>query len=120
MNVELNIGAPTSCREHFHTAAAARKALQPLAEGFGWRFLLSAYQGPDSPVEEGTVVIELRGVHSPSLIWPAVHNLAAELGEDCIGVLVLEDGQPDHGFLIGPNAEKWGAFRFDFFHRFLA
>lgn len=51
--------------------------------------------------------------NSPDQIAKELHEVCAELDQDCIAI---HDGE--HGELIGPNAAKWGNFNPDFFINF--
>jgi hypothetical protein len=59
---------------------------------------------------ESTLVLSVFVAERTPLLWFAA--AAAELGQDCIAVF---DPSTGVGNLLGPRAEKWGAFNPEFF-----
>lgn len=76
------------------------------ARGLGFEVGTTRLLQSDS---EPTVVLSCKTPAGNSI---AVHQLAQRLNQDCIAVY---DPARQHGELIGPNAEKWGAFNPAFF-----
>lgn len=49
------------------------------------------------------------------IVTPLLHALAKELGQDCIAQASIDWLGKITGSLVGPNAEKWGAFDSKYF-----
>lgn len=59
---------------------------------------------------ERTLVVALFTPFTNDIIEPVVHDLCAVLQQDCIAYKLN-----CKGYLVGPRADKWGAFNEDFF-----
>lgn len=89
----LNIGLNSATMSQDATLSVARTLL-------GQRARRTAVHTSDT---EPTLVVELYGDITPG----AVYSLASVLGQEAIAYYNAEIG---FGLLIGPQAEKWGAF----------
>jgi hypothetical protein len=73
----------------------------------------STYTGPDGEASESTAVITFE-FHAPkSVILNALGQISRAFNQDCVAVL-FNDGE---GRLVGPEADRWGGFKIEYFKR---
>lgn len=112
MEIELNFEAGNGT-----TTEEARRVLYMLTLGPAAaqsRVVESSYNGPDGEVNVETIVAKVN-VNGVVEALGLAYYLAIFLGQDCVALLTY-DGTS--GYLVGPNAAKWGAFNPEFFIRF--
>lgn len=72
-----------------------------------------AYNGPDGAASEWTAVITFE-FHAPkSVVLNAMNQISRSFNQDCVAVL-FNDGE---GRLVGPEADRWGGFKIEYFKR---
>lgn len=72
---------------------------------------VAEYSGPNGDVREHTAVITFE-YHAPkTVVRDVVYQLSRDFNQECIAIL-FDDGE---GRLIGPDADKWGAFATEHF-----
>jgi hypothetical protein len=71
------------------------------------------YTGPDGSAVESTAVITFE-FHAPkSIVLNAFAQISRTFNQDCVAVL-FDDGE---GRLVGPEADRWGGFKIEYFKR---
>ena len=72
-----------------------------------------SYEGPEGQVTESTAVITFE-FHAPkSVVLSAATQISRAFNQDCVAVL-FDDGE---GRLVGPEADRWGGFKIEYFKR---
>jgi 2-phospho-L-lactate guanylyltransferase (CobY/MobA/RfbA family) len=71
------------------------------------------YVGPDGPVTENTAVITFEHASDKNAVLAAMYKVAYKFNQDCIAIL-FSDGE---GRLVGPEADRWGGFKIEYFKR---
>ena len=71
------------------------------------------YDGPDGRVTEHTAVITFEHYADKAVVLQAMNQLARQFNQDCVAVL-FHDGE---GRLVGPEADRWGGFKMQYFKR---
>lgn len=113
MKYELNIGLSTDAGPNNLQVYAERRsqATTTLLKVFGavsTGTYVSTYLGPQGLVAEpGLYAAFDAHPFTFALVSVTVHRLAATLGQGCIAVRRPQDGM---GWLIGPDAARWGSF----------
>lgn len=71
------------------------------------------YEGPNGPAREYTAVITFEHHADKNIVLQAMGQLARNFNQDCVAVL-FGDGE---GRLVGPEADRWGGFKLEYFKR---
>lgn len=73
----------------------------------------ASYEGPDGLVQEFTAVITFEHYADKNVVLQVMNQLARQFNQDCVAVL-FHDGE---GRLVGPEADRWGGFKIQYFKR---
>ena len=73
----------------------------------------ASYEGPDGLALEFTAVITFEHHCDKNIVLNAMGHLARQFNQDCVAVL-FGDGE---GRLVGPEADRWGGFKIQYFKR---
>lgn len=71
------------------------------------------YAGPDGANAEWTAVITFEFSAPKNIVLQAMTQVARAYNQDCVAVL-FSDGE---GRLVGPEADRWGGFKLEYFKR---
>ena len=71
------------------------------------------YEGPDGQATEHTAVITFEFNAQKNVVLQVANQLARDFNQDCVAVL-FSDGE---GRLVGPEADRWGGFKIEYFKR---
>lgn len=71
------------------------------------------YEGPDGIVKAKTAVITFDFHAQKNIVLQAMNQVARDFNQDCVAVL-FSDGE---GRLVGPEADRWGGFKIEYFKR---
>ena len=71
------------------------------------------YEGPDGPVAAKTAVITFDFHAQKNIVLQAINQVARDFNQDCVAIL-FSDGE---GRLVGPEADRWGGFKIEYFKR---
>lgn len=74
---------------------------------------VAEYEGPDGPKKEWTAVVTFEFHAQKNVVLQAVNQIARNFNQDCVAVL-FSDGE---GRLVGPEADRWGGFKLQYFKR---
>ncbi len=73
----------------------------------------ASYEGPDGQATEHTAVITFEFNAQKNIVLNALNQIARDFNQDCVAVL-FSDGE---GRLVGPEADRWGGFKIEYFKR---
>lgn len=73
----------------------------------------ASYEGPDGKATEHTAVITFEFNAQKNIVLNALNQIARDFNQDCVAVL-FSDGE---GRLVGPEADRWGGFKIEYFKR---
>lgn len=73
----------------------------------------ASYDGPDGQATEHTAVITFEFNAQKNIVLNALNQVARDFNQDCVAVL-FSDGE---GRLVGPEADRWGGFKIEYFKR---
>lgn len=73
----------------------------------------ASYEGPDGKATEHTAVITFEFNTQKNIVLNALNQIARDFNQDCVAVL-FSDGE---GRLVGPEADRWGGFKIEYFKR---
>lgn len=120
-HIELNIGLHVEGKANTIGAVEARflKATD-LLDRMAWRLGFIGKVRMDLDGYEPTAVVDLTTVNSDgkidrAVVFAAVYDLSVAMEQQCIA---LYEPARARGYLIGPKAQEWGAFRPELFARF--
>ena len=112
VNIELDSkSVPSADLESRYSIVAARvrkfftRAISEIRE--------VSYEGPDGKVTEHTAVITFEFNTQKSVVLSAMNQIARDFNQDCVAVL-FSDGE---GRLVGPEVDRWGGFKIEYFKR---
>jgi hypothetical protein len=112
VNIELDSkSVPGADLESRHSIVAARvrkfftRAISEIRE--------VSYEGPDGKVTEHTAVITFEFNTQKSVVLSAMNQVARDFNQDCVAVLFSDR----EGRLVGPEADRWGGFKIEYFKR---
>ena len=71
------------------------------------------YDGPDGEVNAKTAVITFDFHAQKNIVLQAMNQVARDFNQDCVAIL-FSDGE---GRLVGPEADRWGGFKIEYFKR---
>lgn len=71
------------------------------------------YDGPDGEVNAKTAVVTFDFHAQKNVVLMAMNQVARDFNQDCVAIL-FSDGE---GRLIGPEADRWGGFKIEYFKR---
>ena len=109
INIELDDKVSTgSIEDRYHAVLATVRKFFTRALG---EVREAEYQGPDGPVRERTAVIQFEFHADKNIVLMAMNQVAKTYNQDCVAVL-FSDGE---GRLVGPEADRWGGFKLEYF-----
>lgn len=73
----------------------------------------ATYEGPDGPVHAKTAIITFEFHAQKNIVLHAMHQIARDFNQECVAIL-FSDGE---GRLVGPEADRWGGFKIEYFKR---
>lgn len=73
----------------------------------------ASYEGPDGKATEHTAVITFEFNAQKNIVLNALNQIARDFNQECVAVL-FSDGE---GRLVGPEADRWGGFKIEYFKR---
>lgn len=115
LNIGLNVNGDNS---DLAVSARAVKAIFKLRESFeyvAFERKESQYEGPDGAVAETTLVVGMSVPVALGDVRDAIAKLSVMLEQDCVALYFPVDKK---GYLCGPAANKWGAFKIKDFTRY--
>lgn len=71
------------------------------------------YDGPDGEMNAKTAVITFDFHAQKNIVLQAMNQVARDFNQDCVAIL-FSDGE---GRLVGPEADRWGGFKIEYFKR---
>lgn len=119
MRIRLNIGLVPNTRPNTFTVRRENavngteyvRRLFPNFLSFTTNLRAAEFTAPNGgQVVEETLVFDITVPDCQRNIGGGLYTIAEQLDQDCIAVMI-----EDKGLLIGPNADKWGAFNPEFF-----
>lgn len=71
------------------------------------------YEGPDGQVSAAVAVITFEFFAPKQVVLDVLGQISRQFHQDCVAVL-FNDGE---GRLVGPDADRWGGFKIEYFKR---
>ena len=114
MQAILNIELDEKAGPGLDVAARYEKVMRAVRRFFTravGEIQIAGYDGPDGSAAEHTAVIVFEFHASKNIVLQAANQLSREFNQDCVALL-FDDGE---GRLVGPEADRWGGFKLEYF-----